>query len=344
VRIGFTFNVRSASAGGNGAGDEHWPDDAEEEFDSPETIEALAGALRGLGHEVELLGDGEPLLRRLLTGYRPDLVFNFAEGTGTSRSREARVPAVLEMLGIPYTGSDPLTLAATLDKECAKRLVRCAGVATPDWLVVDGDVEDFRDRLLTLPLPVIVKPAFEGSSKGIRSANLIEDSARIMETVEEIVAAYRQPVLVEEFIDGDELTVGVIGNHQREPFGIMRVLPVDRNGPFVYSLEVKRDWERLVRYECPAKLSPQDTRAVGLAALLVWKTLGCRDLARIDFRLRNHVPYFLEVNPLPGLNPKSSDLVLMARSLEISYSDLIGRILAAATERLSENPAALASY
>jgi D-alanine-D-alanine ligase len=340
MKIGLTFNVRSASSSDNGAVDPHWPDDAEEEFDSPETIEALAAAMRELGHEVELLGDGEPMLRRLLAGSRPDLVFNFAEGTGTGRSREARVPAVLEMLGIPYTGSDPLTLAVTLDKECAKRLVRSAGVATPDWLIVDGRTDDNRDRLLTLPLPVIVKPAFEGSSKGIHSANLIDDSTRLVETVEEIVEAYRQPVLVEEFIDGDELTVGIVGNQPREPLGIMRVVPVDRAGPFVYSLEVKRDWERLVRYECPAKLSPGDTRAVNLAAQTVWKTLGCRDLARIDFRLRNHVPYFLEVNPLPGLNPKSSDLVLMARALGISYPDLIARILKAASERLAEDPIA----
>jgi D-alanine-D-alanine ligase len=348
VKIGLTFNVRSGSASGDGAVDPHWPDDAEEEFDSPETIEALAAAIRGLGHEVELLGDGEPMLRRLLRrasgegGRRPDLVFNFAEGTGTSRSREARVPALLEMLGIPYTGSDPLTLAVTLDKQCAKRLVRSAGVATPDWLVVDGDVDQFQDRLEALPLPVIVKPAFEGSSKGIHSTNLVEEPDRLIETVADLVAAYRQPVLVEEFIDGDELTVGIVGNQPREPLGIMRVVPLERSGPFVYSLEVKRDWERLVRYECPAKLAAPDTRAVADAALAVWNALGCRDLARVDFRLRNHVPYFLEVNPLPGLNPKSSDLVLMARALGLSYPDLISRILKAAIERLNDQPLAAA--
>src|SRR5262249_43440503 len=156
--------------------------------------------------------DGEPMLRRLLDGPRPDLVFNFAEGSGASRSREARVPAVLEMLGIPYTGSDPLTLAVTLDKQCAKRLVRGAGLATPDWLIVDDDVENFRDRLATLPLPVIVKPAYEGSSKGILSANLVEDYDRLFDAVEQMAGAYRQPILVEEFIDGEELTVGIIGN------------------------------------------------------------------------------------------------------------------------------------
>jgi D-alanine-D-alanine ligase len=159
--------------------------------------------------------------------------------------------------------------------------------------------------------------------------------------VGELAAAYRQPVLVEEFIDGDELTVGIIGNAPREPLGIMRVVPNERSGPFVYSLEVKRDWERLVRYECPAKLGAADTRAVADAALAVWQALGCRDLARIDFRLRNHVPYFLEVNPLPGLNPKSSDLVLMARALGLTYTELIARILKAAIDRLSDQPLAV---
>ncbi len=343
MRIGLTFNVRSSASGDHGAVNPYLPDDAEEEFDSPETIEALAAAIRELGHEVELLGDGEPMLRRLLAGRKPDLVFNFAEGTGASRSREARVPAALELLGIPYTGSDPLTLAVTLDKQCAKRLVRSAGVPTPDWLLVDGDVEDFRERLCALPLPVIVKPAFEGSSKGIHEANLIDDPDSLTESVGEILDAYHQPVLVEEFIDGDELTVGVIGNRPQQPLGIMRVLPVEGGRPFVYSLEVKRDWERLVRYECPAKLSAGDIRTVNSAAMAVWQALGCRDLARIDFRLRNHVPYFLEVNPLPGLNPKSSDLVLMASALGIGYRDLIGRILKATHDRLAEEPVASTS-
>ena len=208
MKIGLTYNLRSSSGHShdnlsNGCADPHsngcaaaahWPDDAEEEFDSPETIRTISRVLESFGHEVELLGDGISLLRRLVEGSRPDLVFNFAEGTGSGRSREARVPAVLEMLDIPYTGSDPLTLAATLDKPCAKQLVRGAGLATPDWLVVgqafqpdgttDGLSTDLRRRLTTMPLPVIIKPACEGSSKGIHATNLVEDSDRLVEVVE----------------------------------------------------------------------------------------------------------------------------------------------------------------
>src|SRR5487761_1556265 len=139
MRIGLTFNMKGAAK--TSPSGEFIGTDAEEEFDSPETIAALADAVRSLGHGADLLGDGGPLLRRLLDGPRPDLVLNIAEGLGISRTRESRVPAVLEMLGIPYTGSDPLTLAATLDKECAKRLVDHAGIPTPGWaLVEEGDL------------------------------------------------------------------------------------------------------------------------------------------------------------------------------------------------------------
>ena len=153
---------------------------------------------------------------------------------------------------------------------------------------------------------------------------------------------YRQPILVEEFVDGDELTVGVLGNDPPTILGIMRVLPRAHRGPFVYSVEVKRNWRELVDYECPAKLSAQHTAAVERAALACWHAFGCRDCARIDFRLRNGEPVFLEANPLPGLTPGSSDLVLLAGSLGIDYTILVGRILDAAITRLASNSRASA--
>src|SRR6266446_302201 len=125
MNVGITFNLKQS-----GPLDPLLPDDFQEEFDSPQTIEAIARVLRDMGHKVRLLGDGREFLEKVLAE-PPDFVFNFAEGTGVSRSREARVPAVLEMLGIPYTGSDPFTMAVTLDKDCAKRLVAAAGVAVP---------------------------------------------------------------------------------------------------------------------------------------------------------------------------------------------------------------------
>jgi D-alanine-D-alanine ligase len=327
MRIGITYDLKAdlpASA--------DLPDDFQEEFDSPATVAAVAGVLRGLGHEVDLLGNGRPLLERLLAD-PPDFVFNFAEGHGIARSREARVPAVLEMLGIPYSGSDPLTLAATLDKDCAKRLVASAGVAVPRGRVfLPGDDPDALRWSPPLPYTTIVKPAWEGSSKGIRGKCVVDTPDELADAVG-ILLSQGQPVLVEEYVPGEELTVGIVGNDPPEVVGVLRVLPQKATDRFVYSLEVKRDWQRLVSYECPARLPAAQLRAVEEAALQAYRVLGCRDVSRVDLRLRDGVPYFLEVNPLPGLSPESSDLVILARMSGWSYEQLIARILHAALTR-----------
>jgi D-alanine-D-alanine ligase len=328
MRIGITYDLRSHLPP---AGDV--PDDFEEEFDSPETIEGIASVLRRLGHEPLLLGDGEPMVRRVLAD-RPDLVFNIAEGQGISRTREARVPAVLEMLDVPYTGSDPLTLAVTLDKDCARRLVRSHGGMVPRGQVYEpgADLDAVR-RLPRLPYTAIVKPAWEGSSKGIRGKCVVDTPAELAEALE-ARADQRQPLLVEEFIAGEELTVGVVGNDPPRIVGVMRVVPLRDAERFVYSLEVKRDYEERVRYEVPPQLPEEQVRAVEEAALLVHRVLGCRDVSRVDFRLRDGVPYFLEVNPLPGMNPRTSDLVFLARLAGWTYQQLIESVLEAALSRL----------
>ncbi len=338
MRIGIACNLKADDPTPT-----HLPDDLHEEFDSPHTVETIAAALRRLGHDVVHLGDGRELLQRVLAD-PPDLVFNIAEGEGIGRSREARVPAALEMLGIPCTGSDPLTLAVTLDKDCARRLVASAGVTVPAGFVASQDrLNDRGDRELAqllpthgLALPVLLKPVCEGSSKGIRSKCLVRSPDEFVPVLRSLWRDYRQPVLVEEFIDGDELTVGLVGNAPPEVLGVMRVLPNRADGPFVYSLEVKRDFRRQVRYECPARLAPGASEAVERAALAVWDALGCRDVARIDFRLRDGVPYFLEANPLPGLNPESSDLVILAGLRGWPHHRLIERILDAALARIEK--------
>lgn len=328
MKIGITYDLKAETPPVG------VPDDFQEEFDSPATIEALASVLRGLGHDVEKLGDGRELLERLLAE-PPDFVFNFAEGEGIGRCREARVPAVLEMLGIPYTGSDPLTLAVTLEKDCAKRLAASHHVAVPKGFLVEqpDDLRKIANRE-ELPFPLIVKPAWEGSSKGIRRNCLVERSPEeLQDVIESLWDQYRQPLLVEEYIQGDELTVGVIGNGLPRILGVMRVVPQQPTERFIYSLEVKRDFERQVYYQCPAPLLPGRSERVEKAALTIYRALGCRDVARIDFRLREGIPYFLEINPLPGLNPQTSDLVIMARLRGWSYSQLITSILQAAIDR-----------
>ena len=335
MRIGIAFDLIPIESGGDG------PDDRFEEFDRLETVEAIAEVLRGEGHDVALLGDGRELLRRVLDD-PPDFVWNLAEGQGVGRSREARVPAALEMLGIPYSGSDPLTLAVSLDKDVSRRLVRSRGVRIPKaTLVTPGADPGATERAVGVVFsdaadyPVIVKPAFEGSSKGIRGRCLAEGAAEAVAAAIRLAGEYEQPVLVEEFIDGDEVTVGLVGNgEQVEVVGVMRIVPKGSAARFVYSLEVKRDWRRRVDYEAPALLSAEVMRRLIEEARLAFDALGCRDLARIDFRFRDDLPYFIEANPLPGLAPATSDLVILARGHGLDHADLIRKVLRAALDRV----------
>jgi D-alanine-D-alanine ligase len=329
MNIGITYDLKS-----DGPVDPSLPDDVQEEFDSPHTIEAIAAVLRGLGHRVVLLGDGREFLAKVLAD-PPDFVFNFAEGSGVSRSREARVPAVLEMLDIPFSGSDPLTLALTLDKDCAKTVVAAAGVMVPRSVLLGCEeiLSGARSRIDKLTFPVVVKPAWEGSSKGIRDKCLVQTPADLPDVVTSLRRDHRQPILLEEYIEGDELTVGVYGNAPPRILGVMRVVPRFPTEQFIYSLEIKRDYRRLVSYECPAPLPPAVTARVEKATFAAYRALGCRDIARVDFRVRDGVPFFLEVNPLPGLNPDDSDLVILANLAGWSYAELIETIVNEALKR-----------
>lgn len=321
-------------------------DDVFEEFDRPETIEAIASVLREDGHEVIGLGDGREFIERVLTK-PPDFVWNMAEGQGVGRDRESRVPAVLTMLGIPYSGSDPWTLAVSLDKVAAKTLVQSGRipVRVAEGMVVEpeDDDEEIHRRLEGLVnsvgFPLLLKPTFEGSSKGIRSTSLVGTLPDAVAGCRRLGHDYQQPVLVERFIPGADVTVGVVGNgRSAEVLGVMRIVPHRPDERFIYSLEVKRRWADVISFEAPARLSAEGLEAVRSAALSVYRTLGCRDLARVDFRLKDTEPIFLEVNPLPGLIPGASDLVLLAEGHGISYPALIRRILHAALDRVGLYP------
>ncbi|MHC5544027.1 D-alanine--D-alanine ligase family protein, partial [Singulisphaera rosea] len=290
--------------------------------------------------EVALLGDGRAFLEQVLAA-PPDFVWNLAEGEGIGRSREARVPAVLEMLGIPYSGSDPFTLAVSLDKDAAKRLVRGADVEIPRGLSIPSErsASDIPSILADSGLggvaTLILKPAFEGSSKGIRARCLAETPEEAVELFKTLAHDYRQPILIEEFIAGDEVTVGLTGNGDSlQVLGAMRIRPKVRDDRFIYSLEVKRDWDERVAYETPARLEDDVQRRLLHSARSAYVALGCRDVARIDYRIRAGIPYFIEANPLPGLAPDWSDLVILARGVGLGYPELIRRILDSALARV----------
>lgn len=338
MRLGLTFNLKPEA--GPSPGD---PIDRFEEFDSVDTVDAIDRALRGLGHEVERLGWGEPLLAALAERppeRRIDGVFNFAEGVG-GRGRESQIPAVLEVLGIPNTGSGPFALALALDKGVAKIFAAAHGIRTAPFQIVGAD-----EALgpVELAYPLFVKPVAEGSSMGIRKDSVCHDEAALRERVARLQRDYRQAVLIEEFLSGDEFTVGVVGNGAAaEVVGVMQVTPREPGGQdFVYSLEVKRDYLNQVRYVMTdellqsGRLDAARLAAIRGLALDVHRVFGCRDLSRIDIRCdRRGDPNFIEVNPLPGLHPVSSDLVIIARGHGWSYEQLIGRILGAATQRWS---------
>lgn len=314
MRVGFVYNVRRIDAG---------EDDAE--FDEPETIKAISAAIAANGHEVVGL-EADRTLPTALTAAEVDVVFNMAEGRG-QRSREAQVPALLELLCIPYTGSDAVTLGITLDKPLASALVSARGVATPRGFVMRSTDDPVPSEF---SFPAIVKPVHEGSSKGISNESIVFDEAGLRKRAGVIAARYEQPVVCEEYVVGREITVGLLGTPARV-LPPMEVVFLEGGELPLYSFEVKRRFEELVRYEVPAALTPEELSAVERSSLTAFEALGCRDVARIDFRLDEEgTPYFLECNPLPGLAPGVGDLTFIAEAAGLSFEELIGEILAGA--------------
>ncbi|MBE0481258.1 MAG: D-alanine--D-alanine ligase [Dehalococcoidia bacterium] len=328
MRIGLSYDLKESVSVSDGQ-----PQDALEEYDSPETVDALEAALGSLGHQVIRLKGGRDFLDGILR--EPvDFVFNISEGLGNHRSREAQVPSVLEMLGIPYAGSDPQCLAICLDKPLTKSLVAAAGVSTPPWKVFTNRDQLRRISWDGIAFPVFIKPAYEGSSKGISGGCRKDNVSEAVECITRLLALYRQPVIVEEYVGGDEVTVGLVGNSPVRVIGVMRITPKARASDFVYSLEVKRNWRNLVEYECPAAFEDGIADRIVKSSVRIFDLLGCRDFARIDFRLdAGGAPNFLEINPLPGLNPTESDLSIMSSRLGILYPELVSSILNAAVER-----------
>jgi len=301
------------------------------EWDSEETISFIEEAVRSLGHEVVRLGGGREILRRAArNGLGVDLVFNVCEGRD-GRSREAQVPAILELLEVPYTGSDPLTLAVSLDKGTAKRLLRDRGVPTPDFAVFSSAEEAAGQRLR---YPLFVKPLHEGTGKGIAPDSVVRTERDLRDRVASIVRAYRQPALAEEYLPGREFTVGVLGNDPPRALGTMEVVVTDPAEAGIYSSSSKADWPRKVLYRHNGDVEPAMRAAAEKAAVAAYEALDCRDFGRIDLRCdAAGAPNVLEVNPLAGLSPVDSDLCFIARESGLPYRALIASILEEACRR-----------
>lgn len=326
MRVGLTYDLRAEYLAA-GFGEEETA-----EFDRPDTVEAIELALKSLGHQTDRIGHVRQLVDRLARGDRWDLVFNIAEGM-YGIGREAQVPAVLDAYQIAYTFSDPLVMSLSLHKGMTKQVIRAAGVPTPDFVVV-RDLADLEH--VDLPFPVFAKPVAEGTGKGINAASKIRDRDALVETCRGLLQRYRQPVLVERFLPGREMTVGIWGTGEKaEVLGTLEIVLNAGAEAEVYSYVNKERCEELVEYRLvSADADPEVARAEAIA-LQAWRVLGCRDAGRVDLRSdADGRPQFLEVNPLAGLHPQHSDLPMLCTALGIPYPRLIQRIAESAATRV----------
>ncbi len=326
MRVGLTYDLRAEYLAA-GYGEEETA-----EFDRPDTVEAIELALKSLGHQTDRIGQVRQLVARLAAGDRWDLVFNIAEGM-YGIGREAQVPAILDAYQIAYTFSDPLVMALSLHKGMTKQVIRAAGIPTPDFAVV----YDCRElEQVDLRFPVFAKPVAEGTGKGIDASSKILDRQTLMTACAGLLQRYRQPVLVERFLPGREMTVGIWGTGAKaEVIGALEIVLNSEAEPEVYSYVNKERCEELVEYRLVSAAHDEEVRRAEAIALDSWRALGCRDAGRVDLRSdETGQPQFLEVNPLAGLHPQHSDLPMICTALGIPYQRLIERIVESAATRV----------
>ncbi|MDL1892138.1 D-alanine--D-alanine ligase [Sphingobacteriales bacterium CHB3] len=321
----------------------HKEKDMYAELDTEETVNAVRDAIAER-YNIVMIEANEQAYPKLVT-VRPDFVFNIAEGLH-GVSREAQIPAMLEMLRIPYLGSDPLTLGICLDKARAKEILSYHKIPTAGFTVISsmGQFEDVR-----LKFPAIVKPLHEGSSKGIYNSCVVRNPDELANEVKIILDTYNEPALVEDFLPGREFTVAMLGNGDD-----VQVLPIveikfdalpDGVNP-IYSYEAKWIWDQrdtpLDVFECPARIDDSLTDEISMVCRDAYRVLNCRDWSRIDVRLDSHGrPNILEINPLPGILPNPEDnscFPKAARAVGVSYNQLINAVLDIAMKRNGITP------
>ena len=305
------------------------PPDANAEFDHPSTIDVIAKAIESQGHKVKRIGNVANLIENL-DHLNVDIVFNISEGL-LGRNRESQVPILLEMADIPFVGADALTLSLTLDKIMAKKIFIAEGLPTPKFFevktpeaLIDSDHMKF---------PLIVKPRFEGSSKGLSDASRVENAEELKKQAEYVINTYKQPALVEEFIRGEEFTVAIVGNDSPEVMPIVQIKIDGRlrlNDKFYTFARIASN---RLEYICPARINQDLKEKVSDLALKTYNAVECRDFGRVDFRVDNEGnPYILEINPLPSLSTEDV-FMMVAKEVGISYEEMVGRILKGALKR-----------
>ncbi len=327
MKIGFTFDLRKDYL------NRGFTEEETAEFDSEETIKYVADAIAGLGHEVVRIGSIYQLIPRLLKGETWDLVFNITEGLH-GRSRESQVPALLDAYDIPYTFSDPLTLSLSLDKSMTKKIIRDAGIPTPDFFTI-GSLRELEDGHHPVPVsyPMFLKPVSEGTGKGITPASIVRNQEEFREQCSFLLGRYTQPVLAEAYLPGREFTVGILGTGDKaRVVGALEIELLKNAEPLVYSYTNKELCEELVDYVLVR--DEAIIREASYIALRAYVLLGCRDAGRVDLKAdASGRLHFLEVNPLAGIHPTHSDLPILCSKVGISYRELISGIIDSALER-----------
>ena len=309
------------------------PPDANAEFDHPSTIEVIAKAIESQGYKIKKIGNVSCLLENI-DRLGVDIVFNISEGLW-GRNRESQVPILLEMRGIPFVGADALTLALALDKVMAKKIFIAERIPTPKFFEVKTS-----DTLVNtdhFKFPLIVKPRFEGSSKGLSDASRVENMKELKKQAEYIINTYKQPALIEEFIRGEEFTVAIVGNDPPEVMPIVQIKIDGRyklNDKFYTFARIHSD---RLEYICPTRMNPDLKKKLSELALKTYNAVECRDFGRVDFRVDNKGnAYVLEINPLPSLSTEDVFMVV-AKEIGISYGEIIGKILNSALKRYNLN-------
>jgi D-alanine-D-alanine ligase len=305
------------------------PPDANAEFDHPTTVDIIANAIASQGFQVKKIGNANSLLENI-NNLGVDIVFNISEGL-YGRNRESQVPILLEMARIPFVGADALTLGLTLDKIMAKKIFIAEGIPTPRFFEIKT-----MDNLIDLDhlqFPLIVKPRFEGSSKGLSEKSRVQNLQELKTQAEFIVETYKQPALVEEFITGQEFTVAIVGNDPPEALPVVQIKidgSFELDDKFYTFARISSD---RLEYISPAPISQELHEKISQLALKSYNAVDCLDFGRVDFRVdKAGNPYVLEINPLPSLSTEDVFL-LLAKLKGMTYEQMIGRILNIALTR-----------
>lgn len=345
-RVAVLANIKKNAPHFEGMSEDQWDD-----LDSEATVFSIRDALREGGHDAEFLEADESIIDTVRE-FRPDICFNIAE-SHFGDSREAQIPAILEKLQIPYTGSKVLALALSLDKPMTKRILAWHNLPTPEFQSFERVDEPLEEGM---QFPLFIKPSREGTGMGISYQSILHNEAELRTQLEFILRKYKQPALVERFIEGREVTVGMVGNligpvarripldedARRIQAGLHFLPPMEVNlDPYLETDGVYDNYLKTVKateleYLCPAPLDEEMVDELNWLAAAVFRVTGALDVARVDFRLDLHdnfKPYILEINPLPGLMPELSDIVIEANAIGIGHTELVNMILQAALKR-----------